>query len=76
MTTQVTATVVGGMLKPDQVLTLADQTRVQLTIEPLAEQRDPATALAAWEAIKARLRARPIHGLGRRFTRDELHERR
>jgi hypothetical protein len=73
MTTQVTATVVGGMLKPDQALPLADQTRVRLTIEPLAERPDP---VAAWEALKVRLFARPIHGLGRRLTRDELHDRR
>ena len=73
MTTQVTATVVGGMLKPDLSLPLADQTRVNLTIEPIIEKREPA---AAWEALKARLRLRPIHGLGRRFTREELHERR
>jgi hypothetical protein len=73
MTTQVTATVVGGMLKPDQALPLADQTRVQLTIEPLAERPEPA---AAWEAIKARLRQRPLHFGGVRYSRDELHERR
>ncbi len=73
MTTQVTATVVNGLLKPDQALPLADHTRVQLTIEPLVEKRDPATA---WQALKARLRERPIHGPGKRFSRDELHERR
>ncbi|MCI0640799.1 MAG: hypothetical protein L0Y72_02460 [Gemmataceae bacterium] len=75
MTTQMTATVVGGMLKPDQALALADQTRVRLTIEPI-EDWTPETAIAAWEALKARLRERPIHGGGKRFTRDELHERR
>jgi hypothetical protein len=73
MTTEVTATVVGGMLKPDQALPLADQTRVKLTIEPIGAKPEPA---AAWESLKARLRERPIHGMGRRFTRDELHERR
>jgi hypothetical protein len=73
MTTQVTATVVGGMLKPDQALPLAEQTRVQLTIEPIIEQGEPAVA---WEALKARLRERPLRGPGQRFTRDELHERR
>jgi hypothetical protein len=73
MTTQITATVVGGLLKPDQALSLADHTRVKLTIEPLSEKLE---AAAAWEALKARLRERPIHGLGKRFTRDELHERR
>jgi hypothetical protein len=73
MTTQMTATVVGGVLKPDQQLTLPDQTRVKLTLEPIEEKAEPA---AAWAALKARLRQRPIHGLGRRFSRDELHERR
>ena len=73
MSTEVTATFVGGMLKPDQALPLADQARVHLTIEPIVEKREPA---AAWHALKARLRKRPIHGLAKRFTRDELHERR
>ena len=31
--------------------------------------------LAAWEALKARLRQRPIHGQGKHYSRDELHER-
>ena len=73
MTTHLTATVIGGMLKPDQSLLLADNTRVNLTIEPVNEVREPAEA---WAALKARLRERPIHGLGKHFTRDELHERR
>jgi hypothetical protein len=73
MSTQVTATVVGGLLKPDRTLALADHTRVNLTIEPIIEKPEPA---AAWESLKARLRQRPIHSLGRRYTRDELHERR
>ena len=75
MTTQVTATVIGGILKPDESLALADQTRVRLTIEPI-EDWSPAKALAAWEAIKTRLRERPLHFGGERYTRDELHERR
>jgi hypothetical protein len=73
MTTHVTATVVGGMLKPDQALPLADQTRVQLTIEPLVEQPDPASG---WAALKAWIQQHPLRGLGRRLTREELHERR
>jgi hypothetical protein len=73
MTTEMTATVERGMLKPDQNLPFADHTRVKLTIEPLPEKPEPA---AAWAALKARLRERPIQGLGKRFTRDELHERR
>jgi predicted DNA-binding antitoxin AbrB/MazE fold protein len=75
MTTQITATFVNGMLKPDQTLPLADQTRVKLTIEPI-QQSSPEAALEAWEAIKAQLRERPLHFGGQRYTRDELHERR
>jgi len=75
MTTQVTATVVGGMLKPDEALPLAEQTRVKLTIDAI-EDWSREKALAAWADLNARLRERPIHGSGVRYTRDELHERR
>ena len=75
MTTQVTATVVNGMFKPDESLPLPDQSRVRLTVEPI-EPYSAATALAAWEAIQARLQQRPIHGTGIRYSRDQLHERR
>lgn len=75
MSTQVTATFVNGMLKPDQELPLADQARVRLTIEPIGEWSQEG-ATAAWESLKARMRERPIHGGGKHLTRDELHERR
>jgi hypothetical protein len=71
--TQVTATFVNGMLKPDQALPLAEQARVKLTIEPLAEKFEP---VEAWQSLKAWIKEHPLHGLGRRLTRDELHERR
>jgi hypothetical protein len=72
---QITATVVGGMLKPDEALQLAEQTRVKLTIEPL-EVWSPEKARAAWESLQARLKEHPIDSGGVRYTRDELHERR
>lgn len=75
MTTQVTATVVGGMLKPDAPLPLAEQTRVNLTIETI-EDLSQGKALAAWEAIKMQLKEHPLHFGGQCYTRDELHERR
>ena len=75
MTTRVTATVVGGTLKLDQALPIADQTRVQLTVATLEDRPDAAAAIAAWEAIKARLRARPLHFGGIRYSRMKLHER-
>ncbi|HLQ43520.1 MAG TPA: hypothetical protein VK137_02230 [Planctomycetaceae bacterium] len=72
MSMRVTGTIVGGVLKFDDPVNLPDQSRVSVTVEPLAdvEQR-----LAAWNSIKERLRLRPINSGGRRFTRDELHER-
>ncbi|MBO0698447.1 MAG: hypothetical protein J2P46_08640 [Zavarzinella sp.] len=54
---------------------VADESRVRLTIEPI-EAWSPEKARAAWEALGARLRERPINSGGLRFTRDELHERR
>lgn len=75
MATQVEGTLIDGVLKPDQPLPLPDQSRVRLTIE-LIEDWPRAAAIAAWESIQARLRQRPIHGDGVRYTRDQLHERR
>jgi hypothetical protein len=72
MKAELTATIVGGLLKPDERLSLPEQTRVKLTIETIG--RDPG-ASSAWESLKARLRLRPVHGGGKRFTREELHER-
>jgi hypothetical protein len=73
MKTEITAVVVNGVLKPDTVLPFADQTRVKLTIEPV-ESESP--AFTAWNRLKERLRQRPVHGGGKRFTHEELHERR
>lgn len=75
MTTKVEATLIDGVLKPDHELSLPDQTRVRLTIETITDW-SPARALAAWESLKARLKERPLHFGGQRYTRDELHERR
>jgi hypothetical protein len=87
MKTHIEATYVGGQFKPDEVFPLPEDTRVQLTIEVLDDDDDsddesdddsdwsPEKARAAWEAIKERLKKRPIHGGGKRFTRDELYER-
>jgi hypothetical protein len=78
MTTQVTATFVGGVLKPDQTLPLADQTRVHLTIEPMPQSNvgGRLAPMAVWQSLKTWIQQNPLHGLGRHLTRDELHERR
>jgi hypothetical protein len=75
MSTQVTATFINGMLKPDQALPLAEKARVRLTIEPI-EDWSPEAARAAWEALKKQILDNPLHLGGKRYTRDELHERR
>lgn len=75
MTTQVTATFVNGVLKPDQALALAEQARVRLTIEPI-EEWTPEKGKAAWEALKKQILEKPLHFGGKRYSRDELHERR
>jgi predicted DNA-binding antitoxin AbrB/MazE fold protein len=75
MVTNVEATLTNGVFKPDQPVSLADDTRVRLTIEPI-EDWSATNARAAWQAIEARLRQRPINGGGVRYTRDQLHERR
>ena len=72
MTTQVEATLTNGVLKPDQPLPLPDQSRVRLTIEPIEARLTPPHA---WEQLKAWIHEHPLHGLGQRLTRDELHER-
>jgi predicted DNA-binding antitoxin AbrB/MazE fold protein len=73
MKAEVMAIVANGVLKPETPLPFADRTRVKVTIEPV-EPDNP--ALAAWQRVKERLRQRPVHGGGKRFTREELHERR
>lgn len=71
--TQVSATLINGAFQPDQAVPLADRTRVRLTVETIEETR---TSAAAWAALKEWIDKNPIHGIGRRQTRDEMHERR
>lgn len=73
MATRMTATVVDGMLIPDEPLPLREQERVKSTIEPWVDQPDP---MEARQSLKAWIQQNPLHGLGRHLTRNELHERR
>ena len=72
MISQVNATVTNGVLQTDERVPLADQTRVRLTIEPIG---DPTAAATAWQSLCERLKARPLHAAGLRYTRDQLHDR-
>ena len=73
MITETTGTVVAGTLALDQPLDLPDRSRVRVAVEPLegwqARLRD------GWKAWKEFSDEHPIHTGGRRYSRDELHER-
>jgi hypothetical protein len=73
MSTQVEATFANGVLKPDVLLPLAEHARVRLTIEPVSERQ---SASEAWIAFRDWIRNNPLHLGGKRFTRDELYDRR
>ena len=73
MKTQITGTIVDGELQLDRSIELPSNVRVNVTIEPI-EQSD-ADRTAAWESFKKHIREHPIDFGGRRFTRDELHDR-
>jgi hypothetical protein len=64
---------INGVPTPDVPLRIPDQTRVRLVVETIEPARDP---VAAWNAIKARLKLRPIYGDGKKFSRDELYKHR
>ena len=73
MKTQFTATVVNGLLKPDRPLPLADNTRVQVTVESAEDWR--VKMRHGLEGLRSLIRERPIRSGGLRYTRDELNER-
>lgn len=73
MSTDVTATVLGGELKLDRPLSLPDQSSVRVTIHPVVSNEGWRQALDSLDRLR---RDQPIHSGGLRYTRDELHERR
>lgn len=74
MRTETTATVRDGGLELDDRLDLADQSRVRVAIEPFENWRDRfSEGLKSWKKF---CEQHPAHSGGRRYTRDELNERR
>ena len=73
MSETTTGILLGDTIQLDQPLRIPDRTPVTVTVQPIAVPRDE--VILAWERIQKRLEERPIHGGGKRFTRDELHER-
>ena len=74
MKTETTGTVVAGVLQLDERLDLPDNSRVRVVIQPLEEWRTRfQSGLKEWKQL---CQDRPVDSGGRRYTRDELHERR
>ncbi len=73
MKTETMGTVVAGALRLDQQLDLPDQSRVRVAVEPLEGWQ--ARLREGWKAWKKFSDEHPIHAGGRRYSRDELHER-
>ena len=72
MKAELTATIEGGVLKPDTALPFPDHTRVKLTIEPVEAENH---ALAAWNRLLRLIDEKPLIGLAGKFSREELYER-
>ena len=73
MTTETTATVIGGSLHLDEPLNLPDQTRVRVTVVATGDERQ--RRLEAWKKLQEYMRTHPLNSGGLRFTRDQLHDR-
>jgi len=74
MKTAFTGQVIGGALKLDEPIELADTSRVYVTVVPIESANSGwAKALDGLEQLH---RERPIDSGGLRFSREELHERR
>ncbi len=74
MRTETTGIVVGGGLEVDRPIDLPDRSRVRVVVEPEVDWRFRFNA--GLTALRRLCVERPIHAGGRRYTRDELHERR
>ena len=73
MKTETSGTIIVGVLQLDQPIDLPDNSRVRVSVEPLEEWRSRFQAgLKAWKQL---CRDQPVNSGGRRYTRDELHER-
>lgn len=76
MIAKAVGTIDGDIIRLDQPLDLPNASRVEVTIAPL----DAGDSRGRWEEFMDDLerlcREEPIGSCGRRYTRDELHERR
>lgn len=68
-----TATVEGGILKPDAPLAFPDQTRVRVILDPISE--GDADSRAAMHELEKLWDGASVDSEGVRLTRDQMHER-
>ena len=74
MRTETTGIIVGGVLQLDDLIDMPDKSRVRVAIEPLEEWRSRLrTGLEEWKQL---CQEQPVNSEGRRYTRNQLHERR
>lgn len=69
---EITATYTNGVLKPDQRLDLPEGARVRAVILPTIDLEAAEQALATIKRIRD---SGVFRSGGRKFTRDEMHER-
>lgn len=71
---EISVTYTNGVLKPDERLDLPEGTRLRAVIQPAAP--DPVAAEEAMETIRRIRESGAFRSGGRKYTRDEMHERR
>ena len=73
MRTETTGTILHGSLQLDHPIDLPDNSRVRVAVEP--EENWRARFNAGLQTLQQLSNDHPIHAGGRRYNRDELHER-
>ena len=75
MLTQFTATVVDGMLRPDEPIGLPNESRVNVVIAPVATLPTAGDPQAALAAMKLYAEEHRMGSGGRHYSREELYDR-
>ncbi len=70
---EISVTVSGGMLRPDERLNLPEGARLRATLRPA--KPDPVAAARALEELRRISESGAFRSGGRKLTRDEMHER-
>jgi predicted DNA-binding antitoxin AbrB/MazE fold protein len=71
----ISVTYTNGVVKPDHRLNLPEGTRLCAVIRPAPAPPDPDAAANAMDTIRRIAASGAYRSGGRKFTRDEMHER-